>query len=212
EPYRMYTSRAEYRLILRSDNADLRLSPMGHKLGLVSDKRMKMVGEKRQAIKRQLEWLSDTMISSDKKTNDILAEIGSSPIKNAISLADLLRRPEVKYEYLEKMFPEKFGEWCLGDGTKDEIKKHVEMDIKYEGYIRRQTDQVERHKRAEQKIIPNNIDYHELSGLSFRAREQLSKIRPRSLGQASRVSGVSPADVAALMIHLGQRARREKES
>jgi len=212
EPYRMYTSMAEYRLLLRSDNADLRLSHIGHKLGLISDERMKRVEAKRRGIQNELNGIRNTMVFPGKNINDALLEIGSTPIQTPIPLSNLLRRPEVKYEYLEKLCSEKFVCRREGGRASNEIRKHVEMEIKYEGYVRRQMDQIERHRRAEEKLIPDDINYHELSGLSFRARTQLAKVRPRSLGQASRVSGISPADVAALMIYLEQRARRDKKA
>ena len=212
EPYRMYTSRAEHRLILRSDNADLRLSQIGPKLGLISDERMRRVSAKREAIQKELEGTKKTMVFPEKSTNEALTKIGSSPIKNPVSLANLLRRPEVSYHHLEKLCPEAFARWRSDDVVWDEVRRHVEMEVKYEGYVRRQMEQVERHRRAEKRIISDDIDYHEMSGLSFRAREQLSKIKPRSLGQASRVSGVSPADVVALMIYLEQKTRSEKRT
>ncbi|MDO8886926.1 FAD-dependent oxidoreductase, partial [Candidatus Oleimmundimicrobium sp.] len=211
EPYRMYTSRAEYRLVLRSDDADSRLSKIAHELGLISDERARKAETKKEALQKELKKIKSTKVFPCEHTNKVLAEIESTPIKNPVFLADLLRRPEIRYCHLEKLCPEAFVSCPSGDGVSSEIQKHVEMDIKYEGYIRRQMDQIEKHRRAEKKIIPGDTNYHELLGISFRAREELSKIRPHSLGQASRVSGVSPADIVALMIYLEQRVRSEKK-
>ncbi|MDI6715622.1 MAG: tRNA uridine-5-carboxymethylaminomethyl(34) synthesis enzyme MnmG [Actinomycetota bacterium] len=203
EPYRMFTSRAEYRLILRSDNADLRLTEYGYKLGLIDRERYLKVKEKQNYIERMVGRLERIMLPPSDRINNLLASVGTAPISEPVSLVELLRRPEIEVKHIE--------EFDLGLASSPrELKKQLEIEVKYEGYIKRQLSQVKRFKRLESKRIPDDIDYKKLTGLSFQAREALDRVRPRSIGQASRVSGVSPADINALFIHI-ERLTRESD-
>jgi len=196
EPYRMMTSRSEYRLLLRQDNADLRLTPIGYEIGLISEERYRKFLEKKAAIEAEIERLNTTTISP-KFANPILEACGSAPVTNGLKLADMLRRPEVDYAAIAP---------C--DTNRPELDKAVceqaEISIKYDGYIKRQVEAAERFKKLEEKIIPDTINYDDVYGLRIEARQKLSAVRPHTLGQASRISGVSPADVTVLMIHLGK--------
>jgi tRNA uridine 5-carboxymethylaminomethyl modification enzyme len=195
EPYRMFTSRAEYRLILREDNADLRLTEKAYNIGLVGEARYQEVVTKKRAIEKELARLREVKICPDSKTNKKFSEMGWIAPKSPISLAELLRRPEISYSDL-KLFDERIGEVPL------EVAEQVEIQIKYEGYIRHQEQEIEKFKKLENKRIPLEINYKEIVGLSNEVREKLSKIRPDSLGQALRISGVTPAAIAILMVHL----------
>ncbi len=195
EPYRLFTSRAEYRLLLREDNADLRLREVGRELGLVDQDTYENFVSKKKVIAQALEMLQTTIIKPDQKTNDQLAAMGSSPLKQAVSLADLLRRPEVTVADLPK-----FTETDLTYSP--EIGQEVQLQIKYEGYILRQKEQVARFKKWEEVLLPEDLRYSELSGLSREVVEKLTKIRPRTLGQAARISGITPAAVSVLQVHL----------
>ena len=197
EPYRMFTSRAEYRLILRSDNADLRLSPVGYKLGLVGGERMKAVEKKKSELEECLSGLKNERLSATS-TNlpDIAPLLNSNPIK----AYDLLKRPEVRMSMLEKNLDSL-------QGISAEALEQAEIEIKYEGYIRRQRDQIGAMKKLEKRLLPADIEYLNIGALSVEAREKLERIRPRSLGQASRIAGVSPADVSVLMFQLTRRSR-----
>ena len=194
EPYRMFTSRAEYRLILRSDNADLRLSPIGHKLGLVGDERMKAVERKKSELAECIDRLKAAKFSD---SNNFLADIAPLLSSNPIKAYDLLKRPEVKMSMMEKNLDSLVG-------ISAEALEQAEIEIKYEGYIRRQLDQIGAMKKLEKRLLPADFEYLSIEALSTEAREKLERIRPRSLGQASRIAGVSPADISVLLFHLKQ--------
>lgn len=196
EPYRMFTSRAEYRLILREDNADLRLREKGHSAGLIKKEAYHDYLKKRQAIERELARLRSTQLRVDRDTNQTLARLGTSSIKNPTTLEELLRRPEISYETFAALgYPH-------GDDISPAVIEQVEIQVKYAGYINRQLEQVERFKKKEQQKIPSHIDYAIIPGLSREVREKLSSIRPLSLGQASRISGVTPSAISILMVYL----------
>ena len=197
EPYRMMTSRAEYRLLLRQDNADLRLTEIGYEVGLISKERYDKFLEKREQIQGEIDRLNHTTVKPNEETNEFLEKNGSSRISNGVKLADLLKRTEITYENL--------GEIDKNRPNLDEaVMEEVEIQVKYEGYIKLQEAQVEKFKKLEKKMLPDGIDYEEIKGLRLEARQKLNKIRPSSVGQASRISGVSPADVSVLLIYLEQ--------
>ena len=198
EPYRMMTSRAEYRLLLRQDNADLRLTDIGHDIGLIDEERYHAFLRKRQLIHDELARVNSLMIGAGKKIQDFLVENGSAPIKTAVSLGELIRRPELSYELVEPIDEGRDKNKILDD----EIINQININIKYEGYITRQRQQVEQFKKLEKKHIPSEINYDDVSNLRKEARQKLSEIRPVSIGQASRISGVSPADISVLLIYL----------
>mgnify|MGYP000885485007 FL=1 len=195
EPYRMMTSRSEYRLLLRQDNADRRLCPIGHRIGLVSDERMAAVEEKYRTVQQEIDRLTHTGVPGTPALNALLTARGTSPVTDGCRLIDLLRRPQLSYDDLVPFDP-------ASPSLSREIREQVEISVKYEGYIRRQLSQVEEFEKLEQHRLPSDIDYSRIQGLRLEAREKLSAVRPLNLGQASRISGVSPADVAALMIYL----------
>ena len=195
EPYRMMTSRTEYRLIQRQDNADQRLTPVGYRVGLVSEERYRAVQEKYRAVEREIHRLEHRGTPPSPELDALLARRGEPPAKHGGKLADLLRRPRVTYEDLSPFDPER----PVLDRL---VTEQVEIQLKYKGYIDRQTRQVEEFRRMEAHTLPDDLDYDHLTGLRLEAREKLKAIRPRNLGQAGRISGVSPADVAALMIYL----------
>ena len=197
EPYRMMTSRSEYRLVLRQDNADQRLTAIGHRIGLVSAERLAAVEAKYQAVQREIKRLSHTGIAGSDALNALLAQRGTSPVADGCRLIDLLRRPQIGYDDLRPFDPE-------APALARDIVEQVEITVKYEGYIQRQQKQVEEFERLERRLLPEDLDYAHIQGLRLEAREKLSAVRPRSLGQAGRISGVSPADMAALMIYLGK--------
>lgn len=195
EPYRMMTSRTEYRLLHRQDNADERLCPLGYEVGLVSEERSRRVQEKYAAVAREQKRLERVGIAPTEALNTMLREKGEPETDNGLRLADLLRRPRISYQDLAPFDPER-------PALSFEIVQQVEISVKYAGYIARQNRQLEEMRRLEGRVLPSDLDYMELSGLRLEARQKLNQIRPRSLGQASRISGVSPADIAALMIWL----------
>ncbi len=195
EPYRMMTSRTEYRLIHRQDNADRRLAAYGHRVGLVSGERMAQIEAKYAAVDREIKRLEHTGVPPSPELDGLLADRGEPPCPHGARLLDLLRRPRVSYEDLKAFDPER-------PALSPEIREQVEISVKYQGYIDRQNRQVEEMRRLEDRPIPPDVDYLGIQGLRLEARQKLDKIRPLNLGQASRVSGVSPADVTALMIHL----------
>lgn len=206
EPYRMMTSRAEYRLLLRQDNADLRLTPIGHKVGLISDERYEKLVEKKKMIDDEIERVNQVMVGGSKEVQSFLEEHKSTPLKTAVSLAELIRRPELSYEALEPLDKERKP---LPAG----VIEQVNINVKYEGYITRQLKQVEQFKKMEVKLIPDALDFDDISGLRIEAKQKLSAVRPHSVGQASRISGVTPADISVLLIYMEQfnRAHRSVE-
>lgn len=198
EPYRMMTSRAEYRLLLRQDNADLRLSSKGHDIGLISDERYEKVEEKRRAIDAEVKRLSTVMIGGTNEVSEFLAKHNSAALNNGISLADLIKRPELDYDSIAELDKDRKPiPW--------DVVEQVNINIKYQGYIERELRQVEHFKKLEKKLIPDNIDYDEVGSLRLEARQKLKNFRPRSIGQASRISGVSPADITVLLVYLEAR-------
>ena len=197
EPYRMMTSRAEYRLLLRQDNADLRLTEKGYKVGLISEKRYEEFKKKKANIEKEIERLNKTTIKPTEKVNEFLKEIGTSKIEVGVKLAELLKRPELTYEKLAQIDENR-------PDLKSAEKEQVEIQIKYEGYIKLQEKQVEEFKKLEKKLLPENMDYNKVKGISLEARQKLNDYKPASVGQASRISGVSPADISVLLIYLEQ--------
>ncbi|MBC1762398.1 tRNA uridine-5-carboxymethylaminomethyl(34) synthesis enzyme MnmG [Listeria welshimeri] len=197
EPYRLLTSRAEYRLLLRHDNADLRLTEIGHEIGLISDERYERFLAKQSAIEAEKERLQKTRIKPTAEVQAMLKEIGSGELKDGILAADLLRRPEITYDKIAQIVSRETF-------ITDEIAEQVEIQVKYEGYIQKSNLQVEKMKRMEDKKIPENIDYDAISGLATEALEKLKKIEPLSIAQASRISGVNPADISILLVYIEQ--------
>ena len=198
EPYRMMTSRAEYRLLLRQDNADERLTAIGHEVGLISDERYEKFKQKMERIDDELERLKNTNIKPTKEVNELLKSLNSSEITTGIKEIELLKRSEIKYKDLKKI-DDKIP--ILNDVEEEE----VEIKAKYEGYIKLQMAQVEKVKKLENKLLPDDLDYLNLKGISLEARQKLDKFKPHSIGQASRISGISPADISVLLIYLEQR-------
>ena len=201
EPYRMMTSRAEYRLLLRQDNADLRLTEIGHDIGLISDERYKKFTEKRDAIMKEIDRLKNTIIKPTEKVNEFLSKNNSSQITAGVRLSELLKRTELNYKLLAEI-----------DETREElpkdIKEEVEIMVKYEGYIKMQEEQVIGFKKLEKKLLPEDINYDDIKGIRIEARQKLNKFKPHSIGQASRISGVSPADISVLLVYLEQLKNR----
>lgn len=204
EPYRVMTSRSEYRLLLRQDNADLRLTDIGHRVGLIDAERYLKFEEKRRLINEEIKRIEKTVIPPSDKVNALLESLGSTKLKTGIKLAELLRRPEITYAAIEEIDAERPP---LPRG----VKTTAEISIKYEGYIKRELTEVEKQKRLEDKALPTNIDYSKILGLRLEAAEKLSKIRPMNIGQASRISGVSPADISVLLIYLQGNKKQPNE-
>ena len=198
EPYRMMTSRAEYRLLLRQDNADLRLTKIGHDVGLISDERYEKFLKKKENIEKEIERLKKLVVKPTEEVNEFLEEKGTSKLTTGTKMAELLKRTEIKYEDLSKL------DKNMPELTKQE-KEEVEIQIKYEGYIKLQEAQVEKFKKLEEKILPDDLDYEKIKGISLEGRQKLNKFRPHSIGQASRISGVSPADISVLLVCLKQK-------
>ena len=205
EPYRMMTSRAEYRLLLRQDNADLRLTPIGHEIGLISDERYAKFQEKEKNIQKEIKRLKNLVVKPTDKVNSFLEKCGTSALTTGTKMAELLKRPEVTYKALREIDEE------MPFLTKQEAEE-VEIQLKYEGYIKMQEAQVEKFKKLETKLLPEDIDYETVQGISLEARQKLNKFKPRSIGQASRISGISPADVSVLLIYLQTINKQAKES
>lgn len=202
EPYRVMTSRSEYRLLLRQDNADLRLTPRGYEVGLIKEARYERFLKKKERVEEEIQRLEKTFVSPEE-VNELLEGLYSTPAKSGISLAELLRRPEISYKALETVDTGRPG--YLKDENRrmiNAVAQQVEISIKYEGYIKRQLMQVEQFKKLEKRQLPADIDYNAIHGLRLEARQKLTKIRPDSVGQASRISGVSPADISVLLIYL----------
>lgn len=195
EPYRMMTSRAEYRLILRQDNADLRLTHIGHDIGLVTEKRWEIFNKRKASIENELERIKNLQVTNKKENNEVIVSLGSADLKKPISLYELIKRPELDYFSVIELDTER-PNYSL------DIGEQVNIIAKYEGYIEKQLEQVEQFKKFEKRLLPEDIDYNDVKGLRIEAIQKLSKIRPINLGQASRISGVSPADMSVLMIYL----------
>ena len=198
EPYRIMTSRSEYRLLHRQDNADRRLSHIGHRIGLISDAEYQQVVDKYAAVEREIARLESTGIAESEALNAVLTAAGTAPVRGSARLADLVRRPQVGYDDLAAFDPER-------PALPKEQREAVEIEMKYAGYIARQEKQVEEFRKEESRLLPDDIDYLSISGLRVEARQKLAEIRPLSVGQAGRISGVSPSDIAVLLIWLAQR-------
>lgn len=204
DPYRMMTSRSEYRLLLREDNADERLTPIGYKIGLISQQRYDYLINKEEQIDAEVKRLEHLNVGPSPELNDYLSSVGTEPISNGVTLAKLLKRPQVDYGGLACADPER-------PPLSYEVCEQVQLRIKYEGYINLQLEQVEAMRKLEKKLLPQDIDYSALRGLRLEAAEKLAKVRPASIGQASRISGVNPADVSVLLVWLEQRRRDEEQ-
>lgn len=198
EPYRMMTSRAEYRLLLRQDNADMRLTEIGHEIGLISEERYEKFLAKKQMIQDELIRVEKATVGGNAKVNAVLEANGSTPLNSGATIAELIRRPEITYEMLEEIDPKR-------KPLPKDVIEQININLKYEGYIKRQMKQVEHFKKLENKKIPENIDYNEVYSLRIEAKQKLQTIRPTSVGQASRISGVSPADISVLLVYLESR-------
>jgi tRNA uridine 5-carboxymethylaminomethyl modification enzyme len=201
EPYRMFTSRAEYRLLLREDNADERLASRGRSIGLLCDAAWSAYVARRDAVRAELARLAGTTLVPDGTTQDRLAAIGTPPLRRPATLLELLRRPEVSYAALQQAFG--------GPALDPEAQDRVEVQVKYQGYVERQAEEAARFRRLEAERIPDALDYAHLAGLSREVREKLARVRPRSIGQASRISGVTPAAVSILLVHARAAARAQ---
>lgn len=197
EPYRMMTSRSEYRLLLRQDNADERLTPIGYRVGLIGEERYSAFLEKKKAIEDEIKRLEKTVVPPSERNNEILRSLSSAEITTGIKLAELLRRPELSYKALLEMDPER-------PNLPSAVVRTAEIQVKYQGYIKREISEVERQKKLEDKKLPINIEYKEILGLRLEAAEKLDRIRPMNIGQASRISGVNPADISVLLIYLNK--------
>ncbi len=196
EPYRLLTSRAEFRLMLRHDNADLRLTEIGYQLGLIPEERYERFQEKKRQIEAEKKRLNKIVLKADE-VQAVIEEAGGSPLKDALHAVDILKRPEMKYEHIERVSPSE-------ENLSDDVKEQVEIQIKYAGYIKKALEQIDRMKKMDSKKIPDNIDYDAINGLATEARDRLKNVRPLSVGQASRVSGVNPADVSILLVYIEQ--------
>ena len=203
EPYRMMTSRAEYRLLLRQDNADMRLTEIGHRVGLISEERYQKFLEKKDMIAKEKERLENTIIKPTKEVNQLMEKYGTSELTGGVRLSELLKRTELTYDILKQIDKDRVD-------LPDDVKEEVEIMVKYEGYIKRQLKQVEQFKKLEAKKIPEDLDYEKVGSLRIEARQKLELYRPVSIGQASRISGVSPADISVLLIALEQHLKNQQ--
>lgn len=197
EPYRLLTSRAEYRLLLRHDNADLRLTELAHQIGLISDERHERFLAKKDAIEKELARLRSIIIKPNEETQSLIRSIGGSELKDGIRASDLLKRTEMNYDLVTQLVPSE-------DELSEDVKEQIEIQVKYEGYIEKSLQQVDKLKKMEDKKIPENIDYDAISGLATEARQKLKEVLPLSLAQASRISGVNPADISILLVYIEQ--------
>lgn len=203
EPYRIMTSRSEYRLLIRQDNADERLTPIGYKFGLISEERYAAFLRKRENIKNEIARIKGKSLAPSEKLSEILNTAGSAPVNNGINMAELMRRPEITYKALAEVDP-------FRPELSEKEAQAVEVEIKYEGYIKRQLEEAARMAKLEEKLLPENTDYTSIEGLRLEARQKLSAIKPKNIGQASRISGVSPADISVLLVYLEGCARERK--
>lgn len=197
EPYRLLTSRAEYRLLLRHDNADLRLLELAYKIGMISQERYEMFNEKKALIENEIVRLREIIIKPNEATQSVIRSAGGSELKDGIRGADLLKRPEMHYEMISSLIPADIE-------FTEEVKEQIEIQLKYEGYIEKALQQVEKLHKMENKKIPENIDYDAISGLATEARQKLKQVTPLSIAQASRISGVNPADISILLVYIEQ--------
>ncbi len=204
DPYRMMTSRSEYRLVLRQDNADERLTPLGRKLGLISDRRWEKFQKKQEQKQAELKRVQRTTLPPSEELNAILVSRGTSPVSTGVKLADLLKRPQITYQDLEPVDKER-------PDFPQAVLENVEIELKYEGYIKRQKADIAEMRRLEQKALPGNVDYSQVQGLRLEAGEKLNRVKPENIGQAGRISGVSPADISVLLIWLAARERGQRE-
>ena len=202
EPYRMMTSRAEYRLLLRQDNADMRLTPIGHEIGLIDDERYDKFLLKKEQIEKEIERLKHVNIGANKTVQELLESLGSTKLNSGSTLEELIKRPELNYECLAPIDPDR-------EPLDDDVAEQININIKYEGYIKRQLQQVEQFKKMENKLIPDTINYDEVHNLRTEAVQKLKAVHPHSVGQASRISGVSPSDISVLMIYMEQMRHRK---
>lgn len=202
EPYRMMTSRTEYRLMLRQDNADQRLSGIGHRIGLISAERYAAVQEKYRQVEAEARRLERCGVQESPQLNDYLTAQGTAPVNGSARMGDLVRRPQLSYSGLAPFDPQR-------PALSPDIQEEVEIQVKYAGYIKRQLKQVEQFQKEEGHLLPEDIDYDAITGLRLEARQKLGKIRPLNIGQASRISGVSPADIAVLMVYLELRKKQQ---
>ena len=204
DPYRMMTSRSEYRLVLRQDNADERLTPLGRKLGLISDRRWEKFQKKQEQKQAELKRVQRTTLPPSEELNAILVSRGTSPVSTGVKMADLLKRPQITYQDLEPVDKER-------PDFPQAVLENVEIELKYEGYIKRQKADIAEMRRLEQKALPGNVDYSQVQGLRLEAGEKLNRVKPENIGQAGRISGVSPADISVLLIWLAARERGQRE-
>ncbi|MDY5558308.1 MAG: tRNA uridine-5-carboxymethylaminomethyl(34) synthesis enzyme MnmG [Candidatus Heritagella sp.] len=206
DPYRMMTSRSEYRLVLRQDNADERLTPIGREIGLIGDERWEKFCRKEEAKRQEEKRARGTVLAPSEKLNAILTGCGTTPVITGVHLSDLLKRPQISYRDLAPVDPTRPA------GISDAVLENVEIELKYEGYIHRQKADIQEMRRLERQILPDGLDYDSIEGLRMEAREKLSRIRPQNIGQAGRISGVSPADISVLLIYLGRNGKSKEEA
>ena len=201
EPYRMMTSRAEFRLLLRQDNADQRLTPIGYRIGLISQERYDALLEKERLVAAEIDRVQHVTMGPSAPVLALLEKYGTAPIKNGARLSDLLKRPQLSYEALAEIDPER-------PNLPQDVQEQVNIRIKYAGYIDQQLKQVEQFKKLEGRLLPMELDYETIQGLRLEARQKLNLVRPENLGQASRITGVSPADISVLLIYMEQMKRK----